>query len=103
MTWRTPTMRSPSCLPHARALAAARGLRFPLWRKRINDARFLASTKFGELTLTDVNMSYANPPSYPQRTSGGSSGMRTLVALLPLFILVLALPLVVGMWVFTRY
>jgi len=48
-------------------------------------------------------MSYANPPSYPQRTSGGSSGMRTLVALLPLFILVLALPLVVGMWVFTRY
>jgi S1-C subfamily serine protease len=48
-------------------------------------------------------MSYVNPPSYPQRTSGGSSGMRTLVALLPLFILVLALPAVVGMWVFTRY
>jgi S1-C subfamily serine protease len=48
-------------------------------------------------------MSYANPPSYPQRSSGSSSGMRTLVALLPLFILVLALPAVVGVWVFTRY
>lgn len=48
-------------------------------------------------------MSYANPPSYPQPTSGSNSGMRTLVALLPLFILVLALPAVVGLWVFTRY
>jgi len=47
-------------------------------------------------------MSYANPPMYPQRSSGGSSTARMLLSLILLLVLVLALPLVLGMWIFSR-
>ncbi|MGI8981265.1 MAG: S1C family serine protease [Pirellulaceae bacterium] len=47
-------------------------------------------------------MSYANPPPYPQRAPRESSTLRTLLALVPLFILIMALPIVLGMWIFTR-
>lgn len=47
-------------------------------------------------------MSYANPPPYPGRTPLGNSTLRVLSAVIPLLVLALALPLVLGMWMLTR-
>lgn len=48
-------------------------------------------------------MSYANPPPYQPRNSSGKSPIRALLGVMPLLLLVLALPLLVGMWVLARY
>lgn len=48
-------------------------------------------------------MSYANPPPNQQRNLSGKSPIRALLVVMPLLLLVLALPLLVGMWVLARY